>query len=257
MKSDDIDNEELTRLLRKFGKAGDRSREALAAHRKFYDHIARVLDRQALQATNYNEDLAAAAVQDAWLRILRKAETYDPSRATVKTWVKDITYKSAVDVLRKYYKHNRNTSLSNEDAVSDASQDAGHESAVARSGADRWLAPVSDPDEMACDLPSPEDNAYGSQLERVMRACLDTLPSGDGPNYRLAMELTLEEDLSYADMTVRLQDQTPPGVTINAEQVRGWVRQATQRMRRCVAAKLGWTSPQPRGTSVDQEETRA
>lgn len=255
MKSDDIDNEELTRLLRKFGKAGDRSREALAAHRKFYDHIARVLDRQALQATNYNEDLAVAAVQDAWLRILRKAETYDPARATVKTWVKDITYKSAVDVLRKHYKHNRNTSLSNEDVVS---TDADGEAFASRTGAGHWLAPVTDPDEMACELPSPEDRAYGSQLERVMRACLDTLPSGDGPNYRLAMELTLEEELSYADMTVRLQDQTPPGVLINAEQVRGWVRQATQRMRRCVSAKLGWTTRPPKGSPTgDQEETRA
>lgn len=254
MKSDDIDNEELTRLLRKFGKAGDRSREALAAHRKFYDHIARVLDRQALQATNYNEDLAVAAVQDAWLRILRKAETYDPTRATVKTWVKDITYKSAVDVLRKHYKHNRNTSLSNDDALP---TDADGDSLATRTGAGHWLATVTDPDETACELPSPEDRVYGSQLERVMRTCLDTLPTGDGPNYRLAMELSLEEGLSYADMTVRLQDQTPPGVLINAEQVRGWVRQATQRMRRCVSAKLGWTRPPKGNPAVDQEETRA
>ena len=256
MKSDDIDNEELTRLLRKFGKAGDRSREALAAHRKFYDHIARVLDRQALQATNYNEDLAVTAVQDAWLRILRKAETYDPARATVKTWVKDITYKCAIDVLRKHYKHNRNTPLSNEDA---ASAKAEGDAMATPTGAGHWLAtaPVSDPDETACDLPSPEDRAYGSQLDRVMRACLNTLPTGDGPNYRLAMELTLEEELSYADMTVRLQEQTPPGVLINAEQVRGWVRAATQRMRRCVSAKLGWERPKRGGPATDQMETRA
>ncbi|VVE15510.1 sigma-70 family RNA polymerase sigma factor [Pandoraea pneumonica] len=240
MKRDDIENEELTRLLRKFGQPGDGSAAVKMAHREFYNRMAGALDRQALQATGFNDDLARQTVQEAWCRIVTGAQDYDPSRASVKTWVNMITRYCALDVLRVYYKHSRFT-------------DDGAKLPDDMSGNMAGDVPVDDPDDIACEWPSAADGIYGDQIQRAVRKCLEALPAGKNPNYRLAMELALDEDLSYADMTVELQRTLPPDVFINAEQVRGWVKKARERMRGCVSRKLGMTSASTGKTGASKE----
>lgn len=234
MKRDDIENEELTRLLRKFGQPGDGSVAVKMAHREFYNRMAGALDRQALQATGFNDDLARQTVQEAWCRIVTGAQDYDPSRASVKTWVNMITRYCALDVLRVHYKHSRFTDDGAK--VLDDMPDG-----------------VDDPDDIACEWPSAADGIYGDQIQSAVQKCLEALPAGTNPNYRLAMELALDEDLSYADMTVELQRTLPPDVFINAEQVRGWVKKARERMRGCVSRKLGLTTAAAGRASASKE----
>ncbi|WP_087689551.1 RNA polymerase sigma factor [Pandoraea sp. PE-S2R-1] len=249
MKRDDIENEELTRLLRKFGQPGDGSAAVKLAHREFYNRMAGALDRQALQATGFNDDLARQTVQEAWCKIVTGAQDYDPSRASVKTWVNMITRYCALDVLRVHYKHSRFTHDDAEDA-----KPSGDPADTRNFGQIAGDAPMEDPDDIACEWPSAADGIYGNQIQSAVRKCLDALPAGSNPNYRLAMELALDEDLSYADMTVEMQRTLPPGVLINSEQVRGWVKKARERMRGCVSRKLGLGKTSTSGNAKETGE---
>ncbi|WP_426194489.1 RNA polymerase sigma factor [Massilia sp. DWR3-1-1] len=201
-------NDVLTGLLRKFADPGGNGRVAQAAHRAFYNSLHKTLDRQALQSTNYNQELARVAVQEAWIKILRSAHRYDPALASVETWAKMITRQCANDLLRSAYV------------------------------TEKIFEPAEEPEAFACPLPQSDELLYQQQVEQATAQCIATLPSGRGPNYRLALELALDPDLSYADMTSRLQEQVQGGALLNAEQVRGWVRQALKRMRECINRKL-------------------
>jgi RNA polymerase sigma-70 factor (ECF subfamily) len=53
------------------------------------------------------------------------------------------------------------------------------------------------------------------------------------------MELALDEDLTYERMKTVLQAHMPEGELLNGERVRGWVREAADRMRACLGRKLG------------------
>lgn len=203
-----LTNEELTGLLRKFGQVGGNGRMAEAAHRAFYNGLHKALDRQAMQATNYNQELAKVAVQEAWIKILRSAHRYDPALASVETWAKLITRQCANDLLRSAYV------------------------------AEKTFALTDDLEEFVCPLPQGDEVLYQQQVELATAQCIAALPCDRGPNYRLALELTLDPELTYADMTIRLQEQVRGNLVLNVEQVRGWVRQAIKRMRACINRKL-------------------
>jgi RNA polymerase sigma-70 factor (ECF subfamily) len=203
-----LTNEALTGLLRKFGQPGGSGREIEAAHRAFYNCLHKTLDRQAMQATHYNQDIAKAAVQEAWIKILRSAHRYDPALASVETWAKLITRQCANDLLRSTY------------------------------AVEKVHAATDELDAFACPLPQGDEVLYQQQVERATAQCIEALPCDQGPNYRLALELALDPELTYADMTCRLQEQVRGNLILNAEQVRGWVRQAIKRMRACINKKL-------------------
>ncbi|WP_181373125.1 RNA polymerase sigma factor [Massilia glaciei] len=206
----DLNNAELTALLRKFGQPRGRGRDLDAAHTAFYNCLEKKLEKQALQSTRYNADVAKVAVQEAWVKIVRSAHSYDPKLASVETWAKLITRQCAIDQLRLLYKDGK---LIEEDG--------------------------GDFDSFACPLPPSADALYQKQVERAAALCIEALPSGKR-NYRLALELALDPDLSYADMTCRLQEQVQGDLILNTERVRGWVRHATELMRTCLDQKLGW-----------------
>lgn len=209
------DNEELAALLR---QCVARDLAAHAKHRAqndFYRLLQRDLDWTARSQAGFNEEIAQAAMQEAWLKIFRQADRYDPARGPVKQWARLITARCVIDELRAHYR--------------DPSRSA--------------RAPGKQPDEawreddlagQQCPLPGADATLYGRQLERALRDCIALLPTGGGPNYRLTMELCLEPDISHADMLALLAAQQPEHRQINLAQVRGWIRQARVKVGACL-----------------------
>lgn len=223
----DAANEELAGLLRTFGSS---SRDtADAARRAFYHATVKTFDRQALLATGYNQELARQAMQEAWIKIMNTAGRYDPSRGKVMTWAKAIIMRCAMDELRAHYRHHPTSAP--------AGQGGDAEEGSSKGGGTAWTRPPEHEEAAHCPVLPAEERLYQDQVARITALCIEALPGG-GPNYRLAMELALDPDLSYADMTALIQRQMPDQA-INPEQVRGWVRYAAKRMRSCVSARLG------------------
>lgn len=214
--------QELLKLLQQFSSKKVSERTVQIAQRAFYDCLVRELDQHALFIVNHNKELAQVAVQEAWIKIFATANKYDPDKASVKTWAKMITGRCAIDELRRFYKHDmRNKDEAQFDEV------------------ERMEDNVLDT--LVCPLPSAEERVHALQVQRAIADCLSALPSGKGPNYRLAMKLVLDEDLSYQEMSDVLSQQSVKQGTLNAEQVRGWVRQAAAKMKSCISQKLGRT----------------
>lgn len=228
MTEDTPGNDELARLLRDFDAPSPA--RADAARRAFYHGTVKTFDRQALFATGYNHELAKQAMQEAWIKIMGKAGSYDPARSKVMTWANTIIVRCAMDELRTHYKHHKSPATT--DAAADGPDAPGTP----------WMDAPEHEDTPLCPTLPAEEGVYQDQVARITALCIEALPSNRGPNYRLAMELALDPDLSYADMTAAIQ-QHMPGETINPEQVRGWVRYAVKRMRACVSGRLGWNSP--------------
>ncbi|MFL9923698.1 sigma factor [Herbaspirillum lusitanum] len=193
-----------------------------AAQREFYDLLVNDLDRHVLKSVKYNEEVAQAALQNAWLKIFMTAHTYDPALASVKTWAKKIGEQCAVDELRRLYVHKKR--------IVDIEQ---------RRDDDEGSDEVSGLDGFSCPLPGPEEKLQGRQLQQVVADCIERLPN-DGPNYQLAIRLALDNELSYKGMQDILQAQSPRYHDLNHERVRGWVRKAAQEMKACIQEKLGY-----------------
>lgn len=218
-------NEELARLLKSFSSKNPAERGAQAAQREFYELLVKDLDRHVLKIVKFNEEVAQAALQNAWLRIFMTAHAYDPSLASVKTWAKKIGEQCAIDELRRVYRHKKR-----EIPIDQRRHDEdGEGHADEASGLDGF----------ACPLPGPDEQMQSQQVQRAIADCIQRLPAGDGPNYRLAMKLSLDNELSYKEMQDILSAQSPRYHDLNAERVRGWVRQAAQKMKGCIQEKLG------------------
>lgn len=215
-------NEELARLLKTFASRNSADRGVQAAQREFYEYLVKDLDRHVLRRVLFNEEVAQAALQNAWLKIFMTAHTYDPKLASVKTWAKKIGEQCAIDELRRVYaQHAKIVDI--EKHHQDRDEDS----------------ELSGLDGFACELPGPDDEMHAKQVQQAIAQCIERLPAGDGPNYRLAMKLSLDNDLSYNEMKEILSAQSPRYQNLNAEQVRGWVRQAAARMKGCITEKLG------------------
>lgn len=229
---DDFENQELAHLLRKFGDSGANGRAVERAQREFYNRIYKTIDLCALQTAKFNQEIAMVAVQETWLQILNTAHKYDPKRASVKTWVQGITRYCTLTELRKHYKEVRvRDALRNGGTtvdISDASADEDRPSDVLSS----LVCPMLPLDEVA-------DAVYQQQVVAAAQACMETLPAGNDPNYRLAMELAVDTDLTYDGMMAVLQAHMPEDKLLNTERVRSWVREAAKRMRTCLGRKLG------------------
>jgi RNA polymerase sigma factor (sigma-70 family) len=219
------DNQELTALLLKFAakdSKGGTHGAVRAAQDAFYRMLSKTLETHAMRIVNYNEELARNALQEAWIKIFLSAEKYDPSLAKVKTWAKRIVFQCAMDELRTHYRHYKHTDP-NHDQHDGGAMDS-----------------EEDFENIACPLPNTEDKLYASQIQQAVEHCMAQLPADKGPNYRLAMKLNLDQDLTLADMTDILAAQSPRYEKINAVQVRGWVRKASELMKACLNLKLGW-----------------
>ncbi|RXF75370.1 sigma-70 family RNA polymerase sigma factor [Hansschlegelia zhihuaiae] len=131
-------SEDLSRLL---GACADGDREAFArlyqaSSAKLYGIALRILRRS---------DLAEEAVQDAYVRIWRRASDFDPARASAVAWMAAIARNRALDIAR----------LKTEAPLDDA-PNAG---------------------DAILDAPSPEAEAELNDELRRLAACLEELES--------------------------------------------------------------------------------
>lgn len=215
-------NSRLAELLQYFGGKIPAAGSLGAAQREFYDLLVTDLERHVLRTVGFNEELAITAIQHAWIKIFTTANSYDPKLASVKTWAKRLAGQCAIDELRKHYR--------DQERIVDLN-------AGASSQDDPWEPGL---DSLACSLPGPDQHAQDQELQKIVSECIERLPAGkSGPNYKLAIRLLLEEDMSYSEMREVLSAQSARFSTLNAEQVRGWVRQAVTRMKACIGEKWG------------------
>ena len=258
-------NEELTRLLKKFATKKGTSAASRHDHQQFFDYLNGGLDRLVRVTVNYNDELAKGALQETWLKIINSADQYDASKSSVKTWSKIIAYRCAIDALRAYYRtiENRPIPVDKEDddnkkkkktaPALNGDEDASHDKerySTTSVNTLRELISVAedldalgkDLDNLICPLMHSDDPVYEKQLQHAIKTCIELLPNDGGPNYRQAMELCLDEDLRYADMTAILAAQSAHHAHINLEQVRKWVMHAKIKMQKCISQKLGWNN---------------
>lgn len=223
---DNSGNEDLANLLQEFARGGGRQGAARNAQERLYRSLGKELDAFARWLTRSNDELAGPAVQEAWIKIFTSAPQYDPAKASVKTWAKRITFQCVQDEMRSYYK--RNKLLAPVARPHDGGQfddDLEHEDLLAN---------------MPCPAPHTEELVFRDETHRAVADCLQMLPDGAGPNYRLAMQLCLDEDLSQADMLKILAKHSLEHRDITLYQIQGWIRQARVRMQDCLGIKLGW-----------------
>ena len=73
---------------------------------EFYDRYAGLVFSTALQITR-SQHQAQSVLQDVFLTVWEKAETYDPSRGSLVTWLMAITRNKSIDQLRSGEKQRR------------------------------------------------------------------------------------------------------------------------------------------------------
>jgi RNA polymerase sigma-70 factor (ECF subfamily) len=125
-------------------EAGDRSEEALLAQvargdesalGEVYDRFGRVAYGLALRILR-DERLAEDAVQEAFLAVWRQAASFQPDRASARTWVLTFVHRRAVDLVRREERRRAETlEPQTEPAGSSAAEDAelrGRRAAVQR-----------------------------------------------------------------------------------------------------------------------------
>lgn len=105
-------------LLARVGR-GDR-----AAFTEVYDRYGEASYSLALRILR-DRDLAADAVQDAFLSVWKAAAKFDPSRGQVSTWILTMTHNKAVDVVRR--EERRRTDVLDEERLETPSAEPGPE----------------------------------------------------------------------------------------------------------------------------------
>ncbi|MFZ6847728.1 RNA polymerase sigma factor [Undibacterium sp. RuRC25W] len=234
-------------------------------HQQFFNYLNGELDRLVRVTVNYNDELATVALQETWLKIINSAGKYDATKASVKTWSKVIAYRCAIDALRAHYQLVENRQLNEKKENKNSAQlksnpRKNNEADNASDDEENYSPPTvkalrevisvqddldalgKDLDNLVCPLMHTDDIVYEKQLQLAIKACIELLPNDGGPNYRQAMELCLDEDLRYADMTEILAAQSRHHANINLEQVRKWVTHAKIKMQACISQKLGWNN---------------
>jgi RNA polymerase sigma-70 factor (ECF subfamily) len=139
--------------------------EALAV---LYDRLGAAAYGLALRIAG-DPDAAEDAVQEAFLRLWRRADRYDRRRGDPRPWVLRIVRNVAIDLQRARY---------------------------ARSRAEGAGA-ADDPGER--DVPRPEDSAEAAETASRVRAALAELP----PEQRRAVEIAYFEGLSHREIAAR------------------------------------------------------
>lgn len=143
-----------------------REDEALATLYDRHGRAAFALARQIVRDGETAEDV----VQEAFLTLWRRAETYRPERGAVRAWLLTVVRNRAIDMLRS----------------------------PSRSGPSATAASVDDLNLVAPD--NPEQDAMRMVEGRVVRAALAELP----PEQREVVELAYFAGLAYPEVAARM-----------------------------------------------------
>lgn len=135
---------------------------------------------------------AEDVVQEVFLSVWRSIERYDPSKASVRTWLLRIVHRRAVDALRSRTVHLRGL------------VDGGDEDLTAN---------------VASDDPPPDEQAAQREQATAVRCAIDELPE----DQRAVVELAYYRGFTHAEIAEMLD--TPLGT------VKGRMRLALEKMR--------------------------
>jgi RNA polymerase sigma factor (sigma-70 family) len=92
------------------------------AYGYLYDHYSGALYSIILQIVK-NTEIAGDVLQDVFVNIWRKIETYDPSKGRLFTWMLNITRNASIDVLRsRSYQNSRKNQVLEENVNNISSQ---------------------------------------------------------------------------------------------------------------------------------------
>ncbi|WP_420464749.1 sigma-70 family RNA polymerase sigma factor [Panacagrimonas sp.] len=183
------DSQELTRLLHATA-TGDR-RAFAELYRESSSHLFGLLLRM-LQRRDWAEE----ALQDCYIKIWQKAETYDAEKGAPLTWLLSVARYRALDLLRM-----KRPEVEMPDGDDDFS-----------------LPPLTLHDEAE----DPMARAVEGQGIARMEACLRELPK----EQRDALLLAYYEGYTHQELAVRLK--APLGT------VKSWVRRGLARLRDCL-----------------------
>jgi RNA polymerase sigma-70 factor (ECF subfamily) len=157
-----------TALLARVARGDDRALGEL------YDRLSPLAYGLALRIAG-NTDLAEDTVQEAFLRVWRRAERFDPERGGPRAWFLRLVRNLVIDHLR------------------------------ARGSRDRAEKRSSDPGDIAPPPERPDDAVARAERAAQVRAALATLPQ----EQRRAIEIAYFEELTHSEIAAR--EQMPLG----------------------------------------------
>jgi len=158
--SENVSNADDVALIRRMVEADETALGAL------YDRWARSLYSLVLHLLR-DPDEAEDVVEETFWQAWRKANSYEPARGAVSTWLLTIGRRKALDRLRAKKRHK-------EDPI----------------GNDRTFADIASPS------PDPSENVEGSELREHVRAALRELPA----EQREVLELGYFNGLSQTEI---------------------------------------------------------
>lgn len=182
------DREQLSEWLMATASGDERAFQRLyaATSSQLYAVLLRILR---------SPDRAQDALQDAYIRIWQKADTYSPDRGAPLTWLMSIARYRALDLLRR--KQPEVAMPEEPDMIATLLED------------DQSLSPL-------------EENENEQSLAAV-RECLSTL----APQQRDSVLLAYYEGLTHQELSTRMD--APLGT------VKSWIRRGLLRLRECLA----------------------
>ena len=196
------------------------SQDALAS---LYDRHANPIYVTALR-TSDDPWVAAEVVQETFLALWNRAEQFDPTRASLRTWLQTIARNRAIDRRRAARRHDR--------AVTFAS--FGHDDDGAFN---EWLATAGDFVGSAAPEPSPEAVTFTREMRDAVGGAVATLP----PDERAAITLAYGRGMSQSEIATALA--LPLGT------VKTRTRRALQHLRDAFGGLNGDTWSDSRPTS--------
>ncbi|MDA3920250.1 MAG: sigma-70 family RNA polymerase sigma factor [Salinisphaera sp.] len=182
------DREQLTEWLTATAAGDERAFQQLygATSSHLYAVLLRILR---------SPDRAQDALQDAYIRVWQKADTYSPDRGAPLTWLMSIARYRALDLLRR--KRPEVAMPEEPDMIATLLED------------EQSLSPL-------------EENENQQSLDAI-RHCLGTL----APQQRDSVLLAYYEGLTHQELSARMD--APLGT------VKSWIRRGLLRLRECLA----------------------
>jgi RNA polymerase sigma-70 factor (ECF subfamily) len=132
-----------------------------AAMARLYRRHARRIQAVAFRLTR-DAALSEDVVQDAFIKLWRKAETFDAEKASVSVWLSRIAANAAVDAMRRR----------------------------------KRLAFTDEPPDAVDPADGPEDQHHESVMQRAVRSAIDALPE----RQRIALTLATYSGLTAAEV---------------------------------------------------------